>query len=43
MPCDGLEMWDGREVPGGGDIHLWQFMLQNGRNQHNVIRQLSFN
>ena len=20
MPCDGLEVWDGKEAPGGGDL-----------------------
>ena len=44
-----LEGWDGeesgREIPKGGDLKYtygW-FMLMFGRNQHNSIKQLSFN
>ena len=46
--CDNLEMWDGvgggKEVQDGGDTYIcgW-FMLIYGRNQHNIVKQLSFN
>ena len=40
--CDNLEGWDGegggREVQEGGGI-----CLMFGRNQHNIVKQLSFN
>ena len=47
--CDNLEEWDGvgggREVQEGGDMYtpMADFMLLYGRNQHNIVKQLSSN
>ena len=43
-----LEGWEGlgggREVQEGGDMYTYGwFMLMYGRNQHNIVKQLSFN
>ena len=42
--CDNLEGWDiggGREVQEGGNICL--IHVDTGRNQQNIVKQLSFN
>ena len=47
--CNNLERWDeeggGREVEEGWDIYIStaKFILMFGRNQHNSVKQLSFN
>jgi len=48
--CDGLEGWDGGEVVGGRlkrkEIYLFNyecFIWLYDRNQHNIIKQLSYN
>ena len=46
--CDNLEGWDGvgdgREVQEGKDMYTYDwFMLMYGRNQQNIVKQLSFN
>ena len=50
MLCDNLEGWDRvggvREIQKGGDRHTSTygcFMLIHGRNQYNIVKQLSFN
>ena len=49
MLCDNLEGWDavggGRGVQAGGDmcIPMADFMLMHGRDQHNIVKQLSSN
>ena len=48
MLCDDLEGWDGvggqREVHEGGDVAVpMAGSLLYGRNQHNSVKQLSFN
>ena len=45
--CDNLERWDRRWERGSrGRGHMYTcdwFMLMYGRNQHNIVKQLSFN
>ena len=46
--CDNLEGWNGegggREIQEEGDMFTYdRFMLLYGRNQHNIVKQLSFN
>ena len=47
--CDNLEEWDGGgkwEGGSGGRGHVYTygwFMLMHGRNQHNIVKQLSSN
>ena len=46
MLCDTLEGWDevggGREVQEGRDMYI-SMADSYGRNQHNIVKQLSFN
>ena len=46
--CNNLEGWDGerggRQVKREGPyVYLWLIYLMFGRNQHNTVKQLSFN
>ena len=46
--CDNLEGWVGvggdREIQDGGNIYTYgRFMLMYGRNQDNIVKQLSSN
>ena len=48
--CDNLEGWngegDGREVQNGEVVCMYTcdwFLLMYGRNQHNIVKQLSSN
>ena len=45
--CDNLEEWDGveagREVQEGNMYTYGWLMLMYGRNQHNIVKQLSSN
>ena len=47
MLCDKLEGWDGvgggRELQEGGNMYRDKFDSCYGRNQHNIIKQLSSN
>ena len=49
MLCDNLEGWvgvgGGKEVQEGGHIRLpmADFVLMCGRNQHNIVKKLSYN
>ena len=40
--CDGGG-WEGGSRERGHNVYLWLIMLLYGRNQHNIVRQLSSN